>query len=46
MTLVNVGQVSGLPPGPYWWFVIVDDDSNDVPDGRFVDVVLTIVPGP
>ncbi len=43
-TLINVPNVSGIATGPYWWFMIVDSDSNGAPNGTFFDVVLTIVP--
>jgi glucose/arabinose dehydrogenase len=45
INLVNAASVSGLS-GPYWWFTLVDADANGVPNGTFVDVVLTLVPNP
>lgn len=41
-TLIALPDVSVLPPGHYWWFMIVDNDADGVPDGEFSDMVLTI----
>jgi hypothetical protein len=35
---------SVLSLGVYWWFAIVDDDSNGVPNGTYLDAVITVVP--
>jgi glucose/arabinose dehydrogenase len=43
-TVVNVRNVSSLPPGPYWWVVAVDNDSNGLLNAVFYDVVETTVP--
>jgi len=44
-TLINVPNVSVLPTGTYYWFVIVDADTNGTPNGDFLDYVETsIVP--
>jgi glucose/arabinose dehydrogenase len=40
-TLLDLPGVQLLPPGPYVWVVIVDTDSDGVPDGHFADAVLT-----
>ena len=31
-----------LPPGGYWWFIFVDDDTDGVPTGDFSDFVVTV----
>ena len=36
-------QDAASPAGASWWFVIVDNDSNGVPDGEVADMVMTIV---
>jgi len=41
--LVSIPNTSGLPTGSYYWFMIVDDDNNGVLDGKFHDVVQTII---
>jgi glucose/arabinose dehydrogenase len=41
--LFTIADVSALPPGPYWWFTIVDRDSDGVPDGDLSDFVLVVV---
>ena len=41
--LFNIPNVSALWPGVYWWFVVVDDDSNGVVNGDFVDAVQTTI---
>jgi glucose/arabinose dehydrogenase len=43
-TLVNLPDSSVLRLRVYWWFAIVDNDSNGVPNGTYLDAVLTIVP--
>ena len=40
-TLLDLQSVLTLFPGPYWWVVVVDNDSNGVPNFRIMDVVLT-----
>jgi hypothetical protein len=35
--------VSALSPGVYWRFVVVDDDSNGVVNGDFVDAARTTI---
>jgi glucose/arabinose dehydrogenase len=39
--LVDLPSVAGLPPDTYYWVVIVDADTNGVPNGTFVDFVQT-----
>jgi glucose/arabinose dehydrogenase len=41
VTVVDLPDTAGLPFQVYWWFAIVDDDSNGVPDGTRVDAVVT-----
>ena len=41
--LINLADVSVLPSGNYYWFAIVDADSNGVVNGTFLDVVQTTV---
>jgi glucose/arabinose dehydrogenase len=41
--LVDLPDASALVPGPYWWFAIVDGDSNRIPDGDVSDIVLTFI---
>ena len=43
-TLVNLPDASVLLSPAYWWFAIVDDDSNGVPNGTHFDAVLTVGP--
>ena len=40
-TLPNASSV--LPPGPYWWFTIVDRDSDGIPDGDLSDFVFVVI---
>lgn len=40
---VDIQDVSAVPPGRYWWIVVVDNDSNGVPNGTFYDVTRTII---
>ena len=40
---VDLPDVSALAPGNYWWFVIVDNDSNGVPNGTLLDYTLTTI---
>jgi hypothetical protein len=42
VALIDLPSASVLPPGSYWWVLIVDNDSNGFPNGRFVDSVQTI----
>jgi glucose/arabinose dehydrogenase len=42
-TLFYARDTSGLPAGQYAWIVIVDDDSNGVPNGAFYDIAFTIL---
>ncbi len=41
LVFLDVPNVSTLPPGTYWWVVIIDNDSNGVPNGTFFDFVQT-----
>jgi hypothetical protein len=43
-TLIDLPDASVLPSGGYWWLAIVDVDSNGVPNGTYLDAVLTVVP--
>jgi subtilisin family serine protease len=43
ITLINVPNVSALPPGPYVWFMFVDNDTNGTVNGPFYDVVQTTI---
>ena len=43
VALITIPDVSALPPGPYWWFTMVDNDADGVPDGESSDMVLTVV---
>jgi glucose/arabinose dehydrogenase len=36
-------DVSVLSPGKYWWLVIVDNDSNGVPNATLIDYTPTII---
>jgi hypothetical protein len=40
------GKWSDQPTGSYYWFMIVDDDNNGVLEGKFHDVVQTIITPP
>ena len=40
---VFLGTAGTLPPGAYWWFVLIDDDVDGVPTGDFSDFVLTVI---
>jgi glucose/arabinose dehydrogenase len=42
VVLADFPSASILPPGSYWWVLVVDNDSNGVPNGTFVDFVQTI----
>lgn len=44
--LVSIPDTSALPTGSYYWFMIVDDDNNGVLEGKFHDVVQTIITPP
>lgn len=44
MPRLSFPDSSVLPPGSYYWFMIVDNDSNGVVNGTFHDYVQTIVP--
>jgi hypothetical protein len=41
--VVNLATVAVLEPGPYLWFMAVDNDSNGQPNLSFFDSVLIIV---
>ena len=41
--LFTVSDVAVLPPGPIWWFVVLDRDANSTPQGEFADMVTTII---
>jgi hypothetical protein len=43
LILVDLPDASAFAPGPYWWFAIVDSDSDGVPGGEVSDIVLTLV---
>jgi hypothetical protein len=38
-----LGTAGTLPPGAYWWFVLIDDDVDGVPTGDFSDFVVTLI---
>jgi hypothetical protein len=40
-TILDLPSVAALPPGPYWWIVAVDNDTNGVPAGTWLDFVVT-----
>jgi hypothetical protein len=42
---LSIPDAGALPPGPWVWFVIVDDDSNGVVNADYVDFVVTTVTG-
>jgi glucose/arabinose dehydrogenase len=42
VTLIDLPSASVLLPGSYWWVLIVDNNANGVPEGRFVDFIQTI----
>jgi glucose/arabinose dehydrogenase len=42
-TLFTIPDVSALPPGSYWWFTIVDRDSDGIPDGDLSDFVFVVI---
>ena len=42
-TLFTIPDASLLPPGPYWWFTIVDRDSDGIPDGDLSDFVFVVI---
>jgi glucose/arabinose dehydrogenase len=46
LSLLQLPNAGLLPPGPYWWFVIVDRDADGVPDGDITAVVLTAIVQP
>jgi subtilisin family serine protease len=39
----NLPDVSALPAGTYWWFMIVDHDSDGAVDANFFDLVQTVI---
>jgi hypothetical protein len=41
--LFNIPNVAGLPPGNYYWFMIVDADSNGVLNADYYDIVQTTI---
>jgi glucose/arabinose dehydrogenase len=41
--LINLADVSVLPSGNYYWFAVVDADSDGEVNGTFLDVVQTTV---
>lgn len=42
-TLFTIPDVSALPPGPYWWFTLVDRDSDGIPSGDLSDFVFVVI---
>jgi len=40
---INIPNVSVMTPGNYWWLVIVDNDSNGVPNATFIDYTRTTI---
>ena len=44
--VVQLPNAGVLPPGPYWWFVIVDRDTDGIPDGEISAIVLTAITPP
>ena len=45
-TAVRLPSAGVLPPGLYWWFIIVDRDGDGTPDGDFSSIVLTQIAPP
>ena len=43
VTLINIPNVSALPTGTYWWFMVVDNDADGTVNGDFFDVVQTAI---
>lgn len=41
--LFTLPDASVLPPGPYWWFTIVDRDSDGFPSGDLSDFVFVVI---
>jgi hypothetical protein len=41
--LINIPNVSGMPIGAYYWFMVVDADANGALNGSFVDLVQTTI---
>jgi hypothetical protein len=41
--VIQLATASGLVPGNYTWFAIVDDDTNGVPNGSFYDVAQVTI---
>jgi hypothetical protein len=42
-TVVNLPNAGVLTPGPYLWFMVVDNDANGQPDNEFFESVLTVI---
>jgi len=42
-TTVHYQDVSALTPGRYWWFIVVDADSNGVPNSTYFDYTQTVI---
>jgi len=40
---VDIADVSALGPGNHWWLVIVDNDSNGVPNATLLDYTKTTI---
>jgi uncharacterized membrane protein len=40
-TLLNIADVSAIPPGVYVWLMVVDADSNGILNGHYFDYVVT-----
>jgi hypothetical protein len=45
-TVLRLPNAGVLPPGLYWWFVIVDRDGDGVVDGDISASVLTVITDP
>jgi len=42
-TTVYYRDVSALTPRRYWWFIVVDADSNGVPNSTYFDYTQTVI---
>jgi glucose/arabinose dehydrogenase len=42
-TVFNFPSLAGVPPGNYWWIVVLDNDQNGMLNGFLTDAVATIV---
>jgi glucose/arabinose dehydrogenase len=44
--VVQLPNAGVLPPGLYWWFVVVDRDGDGTLDGDLSSIVLTVITQP